>query len=91
MANHIFKIGLVLGLVVAFGAAAQQNDRPANDTPNGPPRPLTRDQASDTAKKRQPDREANRQEFSRDPDRSTIGPKTTQGLAQDAISRSNSR
>lgn len=89
MANHTFKIGLVLGLVVAFGAAAQPNDRPAD----GPPRPLARDQANatDTAKKRQPDREASRQDFSGDPDRSTIGPKTTQGLAQDAIGRSNSR
>ena len=97
MANHNFfkirwgKIGLVLGLVVAFGAAAQQNDRPASDAPNGPPSALARDQANppDTAKKRQPDRE--RADISRDPDRSTIGPKTTQGLAQDAISRSNSR
>lgn len=99
MANNIFKIGLgsMLGLFVAFGAAAQPDNRPANDAPNGAPngapRPLARDQTnpSDTAKKRQQDREARREDLSRDPDRSTIGPRTTQGLAQDAISRSNSR
>jgi hypothetical protein len=93
MAHHIFKTGLILGLFVACGAAAQQDNRPANDAPNGPPRPLARDQANapDTAKKRQPDARANRDDLSRDPDRSTIGPRTTQGLAQDAISRSNSR
>jgi hypothetical protein len=87
MAKHIFKIGLVLGLFWAYGAAAQQDNRPANDEP----KPLARDQsnAPDTAKKRQPD--TRRNDLSRDPDRSTIGPRTTQGLAQDAISRSNSR
>jgi len=80
-----FKSGLgaMLGLVVAFGAAAQDN------RPSDAPKPAAREQAdtSDTAKKRQPGRE----DLSRDPDRSTIGPRTTQGLAQDAISRSNSR
>ncbi|HWU55557.1 MAG TPA: hypothetical protein VN175_08655 [Rhizomicrobium sp.] len=39
----------------------------------------------------QVERQASRQDISRDPDRSPIGPRTTQGLAQDAISRSNSR
>jgi hypothetical protein len=82
--------GVVLGLVVAFGAAAQDN-RPASDAP----KPLVRDQAnaSEDAKRSERDtaRQANRQDISRDPDRSAIGPRTTQGLAQDAISRSNSR
>ena len=84
MAFFKFGLGAMLGLVVAFGAAAQDN-RPASDAP----KPAAREQAnsSDTAKKRQPGRE----DLSRDPDRSTIGPRTTQGLAQDAISRSNSR
>ena len=98
----ISKIGLgaVLGLVVAFGAAAQDS-RSASDAP----RPLVRDQANapeDTkngdakngdAKKGERDtgHQAGREDISRDPDRSAIGPRTTQGLAQDAISRSNSR
>jgi hypothetical protein len=90
MAVFKFGLGAVLGLVVAFGAAAQDN-RPANDAP----RPLVRNQSnpSDTAQKRQPEaeRQAHREDLARDPDRSTIGPRTTQGLAQDAISRSNSR
>jgi len=90
MAISRIGLGAMLGLVVAFGAAAQDN-RPASDAP----RPLARDQSSapDEAKKREQDtaRQASRQDPSRDPDRSAIGPRTTQGLAQDAISRSNSR
>jgi len=82
--------GVILGVMVAFGAAAQDN-RPANDSP----KPLARDQANapEAAKKDERDtaRQANRQDISRDPDCSAIGPRTTQGLAQDAISRSNSR
>ena len=85
MANHLFNIGLATGLVMAFGAAAQQNDRPANDAP----KPAAREQANtpDTARQRA----RGHNDISTDPDRSAIGPRTTQGLAQDAISRSNSR
>jgi hypothetical protein len=87
MAISKISLAAVLGLVVAFGAAAQQSDSPANDAP------LAKDQANtpDTAKKRQQDEARPRQDLSRDPDRATIGPRTTQGLAQEAISRSNSR
>lgn len=93
MAISKISLGAVLGLVVAFGAAAQQNSKPANDAPNDPSKPLARDQSDrpDTAKKRQQDAARTREDHSRDPDRSTIGPRTTQGLAQDAISRSNAR
>ncbi len=89
MAISKVSVGVVFGLVVAFGAAAQQGNRPANETP----KPLARDQANtpDTTKKRQADTQASRDDLARDPGRPTIGPRTTQGLAQEAISRSNSR
>ena len=92
MANHIFTIGLALGLVMAFGAAAQPGDKPAKDAPQEASRDASQaiaksqDNRSETAKKHQSDS----RDISRDPDRSAIGPRTTQGLAQDAISRSNS-
>ncbi len=84
----LFKYGLgltALCMVMAWGAAAQQ--APAN---NAPKPPAANQAPPELAKKRQPD-PAHKVDLSRDPDRSAIGPRTTQGLAQDAISRSNAR
>jgi hypothetical protein len=89
MSNPIFNIGLgaVLSILMTFGAAAQ----PSNSAPSGDSRPHAKDQSSapQQEKNREQPRPASRNDLSRDPDRSAIGPRTTQGLAQDAISRSN--
>ena len=83
----IFKVLLVpvLGLAMTWAAAAQDSNQtpklPAKDQVNAP----------NAAKKQQPDSGRVARPMDRDPDRSAIGPRTTQGLAQDAISRSNSR
>jgi hypothetical protein len=84
----LFKHGLgltALCMVMACGAAAQQ--APVS---NAPKAPVANQAPSELAKKRQPD-PTHKMDISRDPDRSAIGPRTTQGLAQDAINRSSGR
>jgi len=96
MPNKFLTIGLVaLGLVVAATAAAFAQ---AANAPPAPP--LATDQAAANptppamAQKRQAEaqdkqvQQRNAQNRARDAARPAIGPSTTQGLAQDAITRS---
>jgi hypothetical protein len=98
MPNKFLTVPLVaLGLVVAATAAAFA--QAAND----PPTPLARDQAATNpvpagmAHKRQAEAQDKQvqqraaQNRTRDAEHPAIGPATTQGLAQDAITRSTPR
>jgi hypothetical protein len=85
---QLVKVAFSLA-VLAAPALAQSASRPGNIPPS----------AADQAQKDQaPEIGANgnhasrdKQSRSRESDRPTIGPQTTQGLMQDAIARSNSR
>jgi len=81
---------IVLGLVMASCTAAFAQ------AANVPPRPLTGDQATTdlSAPKQQQSEARDRRSRDRPPPESGrpfIGPRTTQGLAEDAIARSNPR
>jgi hypothetical protein len=98
MPNKFLTIVLVaLGLAVAATAAAFAQ------AANAPPTPLARDQAATDpvppgmAQKRQAEAQDKQvqqraaQNGTRDAEHPAIGPATTQGLAQDAITRSTPR
>jgi hypothetical protein len=76
---------------VVFSLAVLTAPALAQGVPQTKTPPTTQAQKDQAPEKRANDRQQDRQSRPRESDRPTIGPQTTQGLAQDAITRSNSR